>query len=125
MSLGSTADVSDLPHLSSAQVFFEEMVGRSLLTRVADTLPEDVRVAFHLSGPGGGEWQIARTDEGPRVGPLQPGPKDCTVRCTAADFMGIVSGALDARDAFLDGRLHLRGDIGLVLRLQGILRDAA
>ncbi|MCK6502631.1 SCP2 sterol-binding domain-containing protein [Myxococcota bacterium] len=106
---------------SCARSFFEETVGRRLLAEVAKALPEDVTVAFQLAGPGGGDWQVARTSRGPRVGPLQPGPKDCTVSCTASVFMGIVSGEVDARDAFLDGRLRLLGDIGLALRLQGVL----
>lgn len=112
------------PH-ACARSFFEETVGRKLLAQVAQALPEDVTVAFMLAGPGGGDWQVARTARGPRVGGLQPGPKDCTVSCTAAVFMGIVSGEIDARDAFLDGRLRLLGDIGLALRLQGVLPAGA
>jgi hypothetical protein len=114
-----------LPAEVCTRSFFEETVGRRLLAEVAQALPEDVTVAFLLSGPGGGDWQVARTRRGPRVGPLQPGPKDCTVACSAAVFMGIVSGQIDARDAFLDGRLRLLGDIGLALRLQGVLPAGA
>jgi len=125
MTLGPRAGAQAPPDQPSARDFFEDTVGRSMLTLVVQALPEDVTVAFHLTGAGGGAWQVARTPEGPRMGPVEPGPKDCTVRCTARVFMGIVTGGLDARQAFLEGRLQLRGDIGLALRLQGILPDAA
>lgn len=105
--------------------FFEETVSGQLLHRIAGALPTEVTVAFHVAGLGGGDWQVSRTPQGPRVGPVEAGPKDCTIRCTAPVFMGIVHGELDARDAFLDGRLRLSGDIGLALRLQGVLPSAA
>ncbi len=110
---------------ATPQQFFEQAMGRRMLHRVADALPTDVTVAFFISGPGGGDWQVARTGRTPAVGPVAPGPKDCTVRCSAPVFMGIVRGTIDTRDAFLDGRLRLTGDIGLALRLQGILSEAA
>lgn len=109
---------------SDPRVFFEETLGVTLLHLVADALPEEVTVGFQISGPGGGDWQVSRTNLGPRLGPLQAGPRDCTVRCSSAVFMGMVDGSIDPRDAFLDGRLRLVGDIGLALRLKGILPSA-
>ncbi|RME23918.1 MAG: hypothetical protein D6798_12480 [Deltaproteobacteria bacterium] len=110
---------------STPRQFFEQIMGRHLLHRVADALPPDVTVAFAITGPGGGDWQVARIGRNASVGPITPGPKDCTVRCADVVFMGIINGVVDARDAFLDGRLRLSGDIGLALRLQGILSNAA
>lgn len=124
MAVGSVQDAS-AHGTATPRDFFEETVGRSLLTRIAEALPTEVTVAFHISGPGGGEWQVARTSRSTRVGPVEGGPKDCTIRCTARVFMAIVEGRLDARDAFLQGNLRLSGDIGLALRLQGIIPYAA
>lgn len=120
MAIASTAAIEEQD--GSPQRFFESLAER-LLHLVGQALPPDVTVAFKINGPGGGEWQVAHQGEQSVVGPLEPGPKDCTVRCSAPVFMDIVQGRLDARDAFLDGRLRLSGDIGLALRLQGILAD--
>lgn len=109
---------------ATAERFFED-VARGLLVRVAGVLPEDVCVGFELSGPGGGSWQIVRDRRGERVETLDAGPHDCMVRCSAADFMAVVHGRLHPRDAFLDGRLRLSGDVGLALRLHGVLEPAA
>ncbi len=106
---------------SPVQHIVEEALGRRLLGRVAQALPEDVVVALLVSGPGGGEWQIERTSQGTRVASLRGGAKDCTIGCSAADFLALVRGELDPRDAYLDGRLQLRGDIGLALSLRGVL----
>lgn len=103
------------------QAFVEEMIGRRLLNRVAKALPEDVVVAIKVSGPGGGEWQIERTRQGTRLSALRSGSKDCIVSCSAADFLALVQGRLDPRDAYLNGRLGLTGDIGLALSLHGVL----
>jgi len=109
---------------TDTRFFFEETLGNRLLRQVGDALPEDVTVGFQITGVGGGDWQVARTAAATQLGPLQTGPRDCTVRCSADVLMAIVRGRLDARDAYLDGRLRLVGDIGLALRLQGVLPAA-
>lgn len=101
--------------------FVEETIGRLLLNRVAQALPDDVVVALRVSGAGGGDWQIERTPQGTRLSPLRSGSKDCTVSCSASDFLALVKGELDPRDAYLKGRIGLTGDIGLALSLHGVL----
>lgn len=83
-------------------------------------LPDDVVVSFEIEGPGGGAWQLSNTS----IGPVDPRPKDCEIRCKATDFMAIVSGQLEPREAFMSGRIQVQGDIGLALRLQGLLAAA-
>jgi putative sterol carrier protein len=100
------------------QTFFEQRAPRSI-ERIRSRLPEKVVVAFHIDGPGGGSWQVSRRDDA-IIGPVQPGPKDCVVRCSSADFMAILKNQLSPMDAFGDGRLVVSGDIGLVLKLRRI-----
>jgi len=85
-------------------------------------LPDDVVVVFHIDGPGGGSWQV-RSHEGgsAEVGPVATGPKDCTVTCSEGAFLDILSGAISPQRAFLSGRVKVWGDVGLVLRLAGLL----
>lgn len=98
------------------QSFFEQRAPRSS-ERIRSGLPEDVVIVFHIDGPGGGSWQVSRRDE-MVIGPVLPGPKDCVVRCSSADFMAILHNKLKPMDAFGDGRLVVSGDIGLVLKLR-------
>ena len=91
----------------------------------AETLPEDVVVAFHIDGPEGGSWQVERDEDGSRVAPAKEGPKDCEIRCSTDTFMRIVRGSLGSNRAFLSGRLEISGDVGLALALEQFLREAA
>lgn len=104
--------------------FFEEQFPTRFGTSKGDVLPEGVVVIFHIQGAGGGSWQVDTKDGEVRIGPQSDGLRDCEVWCSADDFMGILRGTLNARRAFLTGRLRVRGDVGLALRLQGRLADA-
>lgn len=116
----------DPPHRapSSPEQVFEHTLPVALSRVDRAPLPEDVVVAFHVEGEGGGSWQVERTQGPAQVGPARSGPFDCVVRCSAADFMDIVQGRIGSKEAFLSGRLHVTGDIGLALALRGFLRAA-
>lgn len=80
-------------------------------------LPDGSAVLFQIRGEGGGTWTVAR-----RRGRLQvergiTTHPDCRLSCSARDFHALLRGELDPREGFLDGRLELEGDVGLVLRL--------
>ena len=110
--------------VTTPREFFEAFVPVNM-TPGAETLPEDVVVAFHIDGPEGGSWQVVSDEDGSRVGPAQDGPKDCEIRCSTDTFMRIVRGSLGSNRAFLSGRLVISGDVGLALALERLLRDAA
>lgn len=101
--------------------FFALLGDRSEDGSLRGLLPEGAVVAFHIEGPGGGAWQIDETPDAARLGPVDEAPKDCVIRCSANDFMAIVSGHLGAKEAFLSGRLQIVGDVGLALRLHGLV----
>jgi hypothetical protein len=96
--------------------FFDTLGRRS--NALESVLPEGAKVAIHVEGPGGGAWQI---DETMQLGPVDDAPKDCTIHCTAQDFMEILSGRLGAKEAFLAGRLRIQGDVGLALKLRDLV----
>ena len=85
-------------------------------------LPEGVQITFEISGAGGGLWTVHRREGGgievSRTAARRP---DCMLRCSVDDFIGLVEGQFHVRDAFMEGRLEVTGDVGLVWRLQKIL----
>ncbi len=110
--------------MKTARQFFEDTAPDGLV-RASRGLPDDVVVVFHIEGPGGGCWQVEARDGRTELSTVEqerPGPKDCEVRCAEEDFMRMVEGDLSPKRAYLSGRLKVQGDIGLALRLQGILR---
>ncbi len=54
---------------------------------------------------------------------VQPGPADnpnLTLSASAADYIAISNGELDAVKAFMQGRLKAKGDLGLALKFQSM-----
>ena len=102
---------------ASVSSFFDR-----LPTRLVDALPVGVCVTFQLSGEQGGTWTVERAESGEgRVLAREPARPDCRLACSAMDFQALIQGSLDPREAFMEGRFEVEGDVGLVLRLHQCL----
>jgi putative sterol carrier protein len=86
--------------------------------RVLSALPDGVSVTFHLEGDGGGTWTVSRNGDQTRIDAHAFDHPDCRLRCTVADFRALIMGELDPKRGFLENRLHVEGDVGLVWRLR-------
>ncbi|NCG17577.1 MAG: sterol-binding protein [Rhodobacterales bacterium] len=85
-------------------------------------LPDGVSITFQLSGEGGGVWSVVRDEEGSvAVSRRAVSRPDCRLACAVTDFIALVNGDLGAREGFMEGRLDVEGDVGLVWRLQKLL----
>ena len=91
------------------------------MSLIGTRLPQDVTFAFVLTGESGGSWQVQRKNGSFSIGPIDQQPKDCELHCSSGVFFQILSGKLNPRRAWLDGRLNLIGDVGLAIRLQEAL----
>ena len=114
-----------MPTAAAVCRFFERDLP-ALLGAGDVALSGDVVVEFVLEGPGGGVWLVC-TDEHGRavVGSARPGPRDCCVRATMDDFRAILTGRLDPLRAFVEERVRVQGDVGLLLQLQACVLPAA
>lgn len=76
---------------------------------------------FDLSGDDGGVWHVAVTDGEAKVaGEAHPNP-GVTILMTADDFKQMIAGQLNPTAAFMSGKLKIKGDMGLAMRLQTLL----
>ena len=48
-------------------------------------------------------------------------PKDCTITMADADLMAMAEGKLDGMQAFMGGKLKIKGNMMLAQKLQSIL----
>ena len=84
-----------------------------------------VRVQFHLTGPGGGDWYVqasggrATRHEGTVQNPA------LTVTASASDWAAIEGGELDRTLAQLRGKLIVEGDATLLAQLEDVIASVS
>ncbi len=77
---------------------------------------------FELSGEGGGTW-VAKVADGQCT--VTEGAIDSpsvTISMKAADYVAIAQGKLDTMQAFMSGKIKVKGDMGLVMKLPTLFK---
>ncbi|OGT26442.1 MAG: hypothetical protein A2Z17_05810 [Gammaproteobacteria bacterium RBG_16_66_13] len=79
-------------------------------------------VQYHLGGAQGGDWVVSigngkctvtrGTAEAPKL----------TLTADAADYMNIITGKTNAMSAFAEGKVKLKGDLGLAMKLMNYFK---
>ena len=78
--------------------------------------------AFDLSGDEGGQYHIALKDGQADVGQGAPENPNITISMKDTDFVDLALGKLDGTMAFMSGKIKIKGDMGLAMKLQSVLR---
>lgn len=78
-------------------------------------------VVFQLSGEAGGTWTVDCTTPGGTVTEGGVDNPKVTVLMTDADFTAMMAGKLNPQMAFLSGKLKVKGDMGVALKLGKLL----
>lgn len=79
-------------------------------------------VQYHLSGDQGGDW-VVRIEDGECT--VEEGTVDdptLTLRADAEDYVKVVTGEMNGMTAFAQGKLKLKGDISLAMKLQNFFK---
>jgi len=77
---------------------------------------------FVIGGDDPVDFFINFADGVPTLHEGTAGASDVTISMTANDFKDMVSGQLSGTAAFMSGRLQIKGDMGLAIKLEGMLR---
>jgi putative sterol carrier protein len=92
-----------------------EMICRSFQPERSEGF--EAKIHIHLEGEEGGDWIVQFLDQECRVETGSSEDANLNVEATAQDVIDIYDGRLDAMKAFMQGRLRLKGDRGLALRM--------
>ena len=80
-------------------------------------------IQFDLSGDGGGKWWVHIHDGKAESGKGDPvTPPNLTLLADAGDWVKIMTGKLDGTAAFMQGKLKIKGDMGLAIKMQSLFR---
>lgn len=77
---------------------------------------------FELTGEGGGTW-VAKIANGQCT--ITEGKTDhpsATISMEAADYVAIAQGKLDMARAFMGGKIKVKGDMGLIMKLPNLFK---
>jgi putative sterol carrier protein len=102
--------------------FFEEKIAKKL----ASSPPEEREKVnaiyeFNITGDNGGVWTVEITKDKGSVQTDSTGNAKCIVTSASPDFMNIVSGKMNPQMAFMSGKLKIKGDMGLAMKLQKVI----
>jgi putative sterol carrier protein len=80
-------------------------------------------IQFDLSGEQAGKWWIKIHDGKAESGKGEaPEPANLTLQADSNDWIKIMSGQMDGTAAFMQGKLKVKGDMGLAIKMQSLFR---
>ena len=104
-----------MPKVSSIQEIFEHINEGFHPDKAAGV---DAVIQFDLTGEGGGKYWIRVVDQKAEVHEGEHEDPTMTLISSAADYIALVNGELNPMTAFMQGKIKVKGDMGLALKLQ-------
>jgi putative sterol carrier protein len=102
-----------------ADVFTE--INTGLAANPSRTANMTATYQFDLSGDDGGQYHIVIKDGTAEAGPGAPENPNITISMAGSDFVALREGKLDPTMAFMSGKIKIKGDMGLAMKLQTVL----
>ena len=79
-------------------------------------------VQFDLSGDNGGKWWLKIHDGTAEAGKGEIDNPNLTLLASAEDYVKIALGQMDGTAAFMQGKLKIKGDMGLAIKFQTLFK---
>lgn len=104
---------------------FQEIVGnlRSKMEGVDPAKMKGINAVyqFDLSGDNGGVFHVKVADGSAVLEEAAHDSPNITITMSADDFANMLDGKLNATSAFMAGKLKVKGDMSLAMKLQSLL----
>jgi len=75
---------------------------------------------FDITGDDGGKWYVEIADNDAKVVEGEAENPSITLTMSDQNFVDLVTGKLNGQTAFLTGKLKIKGDMTLAMKLQSI-----
>ena len=106
-----------MPQVSSIQEIFENMDEGF---NPAQAKGVDAIFQFMMTGENGGQYWIRVANQQVEVQEGEHEAPTMTLTAAADDYIAVVNGDLPAMTAFMQGKVKVKGDMGLALKLQAM-----
>ena len=101
----------------SVKQFFDELGEKMDATKTAGM---NCVYQFDIEGENGGQWMVKLNDGSVEVSEGTDENANITLNATDENWLAIVSGQINGQTAFLTGKLKIKGDMSLAMKLQSI-----
>jgi putative sterol carrier protein len=106
--------------MTPKEVFTEKLPGQ-LKEKGDEVTKVNAIYQFDITGDDGGKWWVDTTKSGGEVGEGENEGAKCTITMTDSDFIDMVEGKLNGQMAFMTGKLKIKGDMSLAMKLGNVL----
>src|SRR3989442_13494462 len=113
--------MADAP--TTPKQYFEEKIAKKLQDKPDISKAVNSVYEFNITGDNGGVWTVDLTKEPGAVTAGSTGAAKSTVTAATGDFMNIVSGKMNPQMAVMSGKLKIKGDMGLAMKLQKVIGE--
>src|SRR3979490_965169 len=98
---------------------FDAMGPRFKPDRAAGT---NAVIQYDIGGDGGGTWHAVIKDGTCTVNSGPAPAADLTITMSSPDWLDMIGGKLNGQMAFMSGKLKLKGDMGLAMKLGSLFQ---
>ena len=98
---------------------FDAMAGRFRAEKAAGV---NATIQYDISGDQGGTWNAVIKDGTCAVNPGAAASPSLTLSMSSQDWLDMVGGKLSGQMAFMSGKLKLKGDMGLAMKIGGLFQ---
>ncbi len=82
----------------------------------------NAKIQFHITGSQGGDWVATIQDQKLTVDPGTTPNPNLTLSADTVDIFNLVNGKLNPMTAYMQGKVQIKGDMGLAMRLASLFK---
>ena len=98
---------------------FDAMAGKFRPDKAAGV---NATIQYDITGDQGGTWNAVIKDGICTVTPGAAATPSLTLSMSSQDWLDMVGGKLSGQMAFMSGKLKLKGDMGLAMKIGGLFQ---
>ena len=103
--------------MSEVAAFFDQVPDKVNKDKIQGM---DCTYQFDITGDDGGSWNIVIANGDAAVSEGAAESPSITITMEAGNFINLLQGKLNGQMAFMTGKLKIKGDMGLAMKLQSV-----